>query len=133
MQYLSTCDSCVRAFSLHRANFIDQTERILDMTTLSLSLSLSLALPPSLSLSLSLSLLSSLPPQVENLLHYCPPVAGGRRAEGGGEEEPSCVINDRGVAAVVALGRLAVLSKLQVWCSGPSLLFPPLGMHVCAL
>ena len=46
------------------------------------------------------------------MLDYCPRVSAG--------EEPSCVLHDRGLSAVVALGLFAVESKLKVavlvWC-----------------
>ena len=45
-------------------------------------------------------------PQVQKLLGYCPPVSAG--------EEPSCVLHDRGLCAVVALGLFAVKTRLKV-------------------
>ena len=44
--------------------------------------------------------------KVRKLLGYCPLVSA--------KEEPSCVLHDRGLSAVVALGLFAVESKLQV-------------------
>ena len=48
----------------------------------------------------------SSPRKVRKLLGYCPLVSA--------EEEPSCVLHDRGLSAVVALGLFAVESRLQV-------------------
>lgn len=48
----------------------------------------------------------SSPHKVRKLLGYCPLVSA--------EEEPSCVLHDRGLSAVVALGLFAVESRLQV-------------------
>jgi len=47
---------------------------------------------------------------VKKLLDYCPRVSAG--------EEPSCVLHDRGLSAVVALGLFAVESKLKVAVAG---------------
>jgi len=47
---------------------------------------------------------------VKKLLDYCPRVSAG--------EEPSCVLHDRGLSAVVALGLFAVESKLKVDVAG---------------
>jgi len=60
---------------------------------------------PALSLSPSCFPHSS-PRKVRKLLGYCPLVSA--------EEEPSCVLHDRGLSAVVALGLFAVESRLQV-------------------
>ena len=43
---------------------------------------------------------------MQKLLGYCPPVSAG--------EEPSCVLHDRGLCAVVALGLFAVKTRLKV-------------------
>ena len=43
--------------------------------------------------------------QVQKLLDYCPPIPTG--------DEP-CVLNDRALAAVTALGLFAVNSRLKV-------------------
>jgi len=47
---------------------------------------------------------------VKKLLHYCPRVSAG--------EEPSCVLHNGGLSAVVALGLFAVESKLKVAVAG---------------
>ena len=44
------------------------------------------------------------------MLDYCPRVSTG--------EEPSCVLHDRGLSAVIALGLFAVESKLKVAVAG---------------
>ena len=44
------------------------------------------------------------------LLDYCPRVSTG--------EEPSCVLHDRGLSAVIALGLFAVESKFKVAVAG---------------
>ncbi len=43
--------------------------------------------------------------QVQKLLDYCPPLSSG---------DDACVLSDRSLAAVTALGLYAVNSKLQV-------------------
>lgn len=45
--------------------------------------------------------------QVEKLFDYCPPVS---------ESGEQCILHDRGLSAVVALGLFAVHSKLKVLC-----------------